>query len=552
MAFLRLNNGSDKGMEFEIVSDTTLLGRHPSCEVIVQDNAVSRRHASIDNKSGVYIIRDLESRNGTQVNNLDVMESQELCHGDIVQVCDTIFTFNLYQEAAEGKQSAPTQHESHIVAEFFDEASQASSIRQKVGVDSNYNKSDVSFSQSKLKILIEIIRALSQTLSLDDVIPKVLNCLFKIFPNADRAVVVLCDAEGKLGRHWAKDRKNRQSTLRVSRTIIQEAIKSKEAFLSEDAFSDQRIDLSQSIAGFQIRSVMCAPMLDADGNAIGCVQIDTLDPRNRFHEEELDLLATVAMQAGISVENARMHEQAMVQQAIDRDIELARVVQLGLLPKGPPKIEGLKFFNFYEAANKVGGDLFDYIELEDGRVAVVIADVAGHGIASALLMVKFSAEVRLALQKSAAKSVARINNAVIQLGLQRFITMLLLIIDPKTDRMSIVNAGHCLPVIRDDSGVKQICEEIAGLPVGIAPDFEYEEMELTLKPGTTLLLYTDGINEAINSDGEQFGHDRAIDIVAKVDNHADDIGQAVIKAVKDFEVESLENDDVCVVCIERN
>ncbi len=554
MAFLRIKSGNSVGSEFELLDGSTQLGRHPSCELVVQDSAVSRRHAKIESQDGVCFITDLQSRNGTQLNGVDVVKRQKLNHGDEIQVCDTVFSFNTHRDKTKGFSGTLDSEHTSIVAEFVDDGgASASSIRKKVDLDSSYRKSDHSITLSKLQTLIDITRALSQTLSLDDVIPKVLDSLFKIFPQGDRAFIVLCDEEGELGNHWVKDRRNRETKLMVSRTIIKEAIRSKEAFLSEDAFTDQRFDLTKSIAGFSIRSVMCAPMINNDGKAIGCLQIDTLDSSQHFDKDELDLLATVAMQAGISVQNAQMHEQALNQRAMDRDLELAREVQLGLLPKNHLQVSGYEFYDYYEAANKVGGDFYDYIDLKDGRFCTIVADVAGHGIASALLMAKFSAEVRFALAstESASMAVRQINNSIIQLGLKRFITMILAIVNTEKNTITVVNAGHMDPIIREGSGVREISREIAGLPIGIMEDFEYEEMECTIEPQTTILLYTDGVNESMDQNGNQFGHDRVIETVRTTENSARQVGERLISEVKKFEDTSVDNDDTCLVCISR-
>src|SRR5690606_19891517 len=163
---------------------------------------------------------------------------------------------------------------------------------------------------------------------------------------------------------------------------------------------------------FRIRSMMCAPLLTADGEAIGVIQIDTLDQRHRFTEDDLDLLASVASQAAIAIDNAQLHEAALRQRAITRDLEVAREVQKGFLPERPPQVGDFQFYNYYQPANQVGGDYFDYVELPDGRLAVIVADVVGHGIAAALLMARLAAEVRfsLATEMRPATAVARLNN----------------------------------------------------------------------------------------------------------------------------------------------
>ncbi len=139
---------------------------------------------------------------------------------------------------------------------------------------------------------------------------------------------------------------------------------------------------------------MCAPMINGEGMALGVIQVDTTDQRQRFSKDDLDLLASIAAQAGIAVDNAQMHENALKRQSLEQELMLAHKVQRGLLPAAPPRLTDYHFFDFYESANQVGGDYYDYVELPDNRLAVVLADVSGHGVSAALLMAKLSAEVR--------------------------------------------------------------------------------------------------------------------------------------------------------------
>ena len=174
-------------------------------------------------------------------------------------------------------------------------------------------------------------------------------------------------------------------------------IASKQAILSADAASDERFEMSESIVDFRIRSMMCAPLITGEGNALGVIQIDTLDPRNRFNREDLDVLASVACQAAFAVENAQLHETALREQAIKRELAVAHEVQRGFLPAASPNLAGYDFFEFYESANALGGDYYDYVELSGGRLAVVLGDVSGKGISASLLMAKLSAEARFCL-----------------------------------------------------------------------------------------------------------------------------------------------------------
>src|SRR5690606_9654853 len=224
---------------------------------------------------------------------------------------------------------------------------------------------------------------------------KALDCLFRIFMQADRGFVAMRGPSGELVPRWIKTRReNTGETVRLSRTIVNMVMQQKEAILSADAVLDDRFELSQSIADFRIRSMMCAPLLSIEGESLGVIQVDTLDQRKKFAPEDLEILVAVAAQAGIAINNAQLHEQALRQRAVQRDLELAHEVQRGFLPHGPPSIPGYTFFDYYQPANHVGGDYYDYISLPDGRIAIVVADVVGHGVAAALLMAKLSAETR--------------------------------------------------------------------------------------------------------------------------------------------------------------
>jgi GAF domain-containing protein len=150
-------------------------------------------------------------------------------------------------------------------------------------------------------------------------------------------------------------------------------IELKEAILSADAASDQQFDASQSIADFKIRSMMCVPLFGIGGKVLGVLQVDTLERNKQFNDSDLEVLVSVATQAGIALDNARMHDNALVQQAIQIDLELAQQVQLGFLPSSGPEIEHYTFFDYYRAANHIGGDYYDYLELKNGTLAVIVA-----------------------------------------------------------------------------------------------------------------------------------------------------------------------------------
>jgi serine phosphatase RsbU (regulator of sigma subunit) len=410
---------------------------------------------------------------------------------------------------------------------------------------------------AKLKALIEISQKLGRAVALNEVLPKVLDSLLTIFPQADRGVIVLRDAaSGKLVPKALKHRRAELvDTVRISRTIVQGVMASKEAILSADASSDKRFAASESIVDFHIRSVMCAPLITSQGDVTGVIQIDTADQRNRFSRDDLEVLASVACQAAIAVENAELHETAIRDQKRSRELEVAHDVLRGFLPSKAPYIEGYDFYHFYEPANELGGDYYDYIPLPGRRLAVVVADVSGKGIPASLLMARLSADVRycLASEPSPAEAVANLNHVFFAAGWEdRFVTLVLAVLDPQRHELTLVNAGHP-PAYLHHAGkvIEAIDESDVRLPLGVMDDATYSQISHPLDRGDQLVLYTDGISEAMNEKNELYGFRRLYAQMKIPCSNAAAYGQSILGNVKEFVGQRSQSDDMCLVCLGR-
>ena len=503
MGSLLLVDGPRCGQRYRLDRDRSVLGRHPDCDVVIEAEAVSRRHAQILLVEDQYYLEDLDSRNGTFLNSRELTSRATLSDGDEICVCDVSFEFRA-SPAPQNRSGESCTDSPSISAERVDDEPRSANAtivsRLDVSAQADPVNADVG-AGVKLLALLEITRNLGKALLLDGVLPEVLDSLFKIFAQADRGFIVLREPDGMLAPRWTKLRRaGSDEGLHISRTIVNRVLEAKEAILSSDAATDARFEMSRSVLGSHIRSMMCVPLIDSDGDAFGVLQIDTLDRTNRFRHEDLDVLASVATQAAIAIDNARLHEEALRQRALQRELELANEVQRGFLPENPPSIDGYEFFNFYRAADHVGGDYFDYIPLPEERVAVVVADVVGHGVVAALLMAKLSAETRssLALETRPGKVLARLNEMC---GGEhsncRFVTMVLAVLDPKSGEVAIANAGHPRPLLRRADGeVQELTARVGGIPLGILADVEYGESTAQLAHGETLTMFTDGISEA--------------------------------------------------------
>ena len=577
MAVLKVIQGKRPGGILELWGDRILLGRHPSCQIVIDNTAVSRNHAQILENHGSYYLEDMRSRNGTQLNGISIHERVPLHEGDLIQICDDVFSFHYQAPTPSDARSDATflaspDFEQHTSERQNANPSQGKS-RNKLGDSDDFildssssiiNSIDVSsleklrlevHPENKLRAILEVSHVMGQTLDLETLLPKILDCLLKIFPAADRAIVMLRDAEDQslVIREIRYRRQEMDQGDPVSRQIVERAMESRQAILSEDAISDQRFEESHSVANLKLRSVMCVPLVVPNSkDVLGAIQVDSRDLRYRFGEEDLELLAAVATQSVLALDHARLYEQKLKQHDLERDLEFATQVQLGFLPTERPRLAGYEFFDYYEAAQRVGGDFFDYVTLNDGRLAVAVGDVAGKGVPAALLMARLYSQARFSLltSKSPAQAVTSLNESISSCGLgHRFITFLLIVIDPRKHVLQIVNAGHLAPVIRRATGVcEALAQDKTGLPLGVAPEIPYQQIESPIRPGESLFLFTDGMTEAMNPRNEIYGNSRLLKFLSQPVNSIASLGQALVSDVEHFCEGRAQRDDICLVC----
>jgi len=558
MPALFTENGPHSGQRHELgATNPTIIGRHPECHIVVDVGAVSRHHAQILEVGGQFFVEDLNSRNGTSVNGEPVRGRHRLSLGDRIQVCDIIFRFG--SPATPAPLGSPDNvHASSVFIE--DVPTDSSRVMSRLDVVGSGSKSGSlsisSTAEAKLKALIDISRALSRSVRVDSVLPTVLDSLFQLFIQADRGFVILRNEDGVLiPRHTKLRRGDDDRMIRLSKTIINEVVETKQAVLSTDAMDDQRFQLSESIADFRIRSFVCAPLLDAEQNVLGAIQLDSLDHRNRFRPEDLDLLVSVAGQAGIAIDNAQLHEEVVQMRVLERDLELASEVQKSFLPQRSPKLDRYQIDHFYQPAEKVGGDYYDYVALPDGRVAVVLADVVGHGMAAALQTAQLSAALKfsLATNEDPAEAVTSLNRTLSEGSLEdRLITFCMLVLNPGDGHITVVNAGHMPPLLcRKDEPPVELGADLPSSPaLLIAEDYPYRSFEFTLVDGDRVLLYTDGLNESMNAAGDLYGKERLIE-QAGPEQSAQETTIRLVNDVRKFAAGYPQKDDMCLVCCRR-
>ncbi len=533
MAVLR---DSNSGREYPLSGPSVVVGRAVTCDVILPEARVSSRNARVEQSGGGWHVTDLGSSNGTRVNGMRVEGRTRLRSGDWIDLCGASLVF------IDDPSTAPAFSLKDTVPGGIEPA-----VLKTLEV-AGETRTQVS-PEAKLRAVLEISRNLAGTLNLAEVLPKILESLFVVFPQTDRGFILLREIPGgpvvpKAVRHRSPADGQR---LAISRTIVERVMQSGQAILSADAEQDSRFDRSESIRDMQIRSIICVPMVDQSGASLGVIQLDTKGAKNQFRQEDLDVLASASLQAARAIELARLHESR-------RDLEAATEIQRSFLPDERPQIPGLTFFDHYASAQHIGGDYYDYIPLPGNRLAVALGDVAGKGVSAALLMARLSVTVRfcLASERNLALAVDRINATMIRTcGDGRFVTFVVGVIDLTAFEMTWVNAGHVPPLLRRPSGeLIAIGESAAGIPLGVF-DRQYEATTLPFQPGDAVLLCTDGIIEAKNAAKEMYGLERLKTLFAKSGDNVESTGAAILADVSQFAAGHPAHDDVTMVCFGR-
>jgi serine phosphatase RsbU (regulator of sigma subunit)/pSer/pThr/pTyr-binding forkhead associated (FHA) protein len=566
MAMLIVLQGG-KAVSHQIGEGETVLGRHPACTIQLDSNTVSRRHAQITKVNGQYFIEDLGSGNGTFVNGKQISTRTQLHHDDRIKLGPILLRFQSEGSALITKPEKPALSRPQALAEtshdvdFVDEAEDATTITGTLvgiggGGGGQFGMLEVQ-PEAKLKAVIEITRSLAGIVDVKAICPKILDTLFDIFPQADRGCILLKDENGKLVPRAMKHRRaDEDATVKLSRTILNKVLNEKTGILSADAANDAAFSASESISSLSIRSMMCVPLLSHEGEPMGAINLDTQNPISQFSEEDLDLLMAVAGQAALSYESARLLVTFMEKKKQDGEMEIARNVQRALLPSELPKADGYEFYASYDSAQAVGGDYYDAMKLDDNLVCLSFGDVAGKGVPGALIMSRMASCVQNTMQfvHEVGPAVEAINHHMCANAVEgRFVTYVLAIINTTTHEMSLVNAGHMSPIIRRaDGSLFEFGDETVGVPIGVVDGYPFDVLSYKLEPGDLVVLFTDGVSEAMNSSGQLYTLEHLREFIQKGPTKADELGRALLADVRRHANGFPQNDDITIMTFGRN
>ncbi|MCH2201568.1 MAG: SpoIIE family protein phosphatase [Fuerstiella sp.] len=541
-----------KATSYELTLLPVQLGRHPDCDIHLDSGMVSRFHAQLNRDENRYLLEDLGSGNGSFLNGrqLDANTPQELRNGDRIKLGPMKLRF----ENDVSNQAGTDTFELTTGIELDD--GDTSTILGSAAAN-GYGFLEVR-PEDKLRGILKINEALSRTVELSSIAPRILDTLFDIFPQADRGMIMIKNDPGAPLIPVAQKHRDDSvdDSVRMSRTILDRVLNERKGILSADAASDSRFSASESISSLTIHSMMCVPLLNLEEDPFGVISLDTQNPLTRFTEDDLQLLLAVATQAAHSYENTRLLVSHLEKQKQDKEMGVARNVQRALLPDQLPEVNGYRFYASYDSAQAVGGDYFDCFQISDTKVCVAFGDVAGKGVPGALIMSRISSVVQNTLSFTDDVSVAirRINDHMCHKMVEgRFVTFILGVLDLGENTFTFANAGHMSPLVRRNSRtVDEVNDASIGIPVGIMQDYPYEVEKHNIEPGDTWVLITDGVDEAMDPESNLYSKDRVRAFVDSSRHTPEELCKALLADVRTHAAGRPQNDDITIMVFGRD
>lgn len=536
MARFVVVNGAEAGSSFDLDAPEVVIGRQTGVEIKLNGTNVSRRHARVSRNGDSFLLEDLGSSNGTFLNGAKIAQRASLKPLDEVRIGPYLLRFET------------------PAAQNLDVTIRARTVANPANQDLFRENA-----ARKLQIILQLSADLSRTLELDLLLPEILKHLFSLFPNAERGLMIFVEGNNAVVRA-ARNRDGSPAGTQFSHSIFQKVLAEKVALLAEDVQSDTRFAEAQSICSLGVRSLMGVPLQSKTGKVFGILQLERMGAGNRFTTEDMHFLAAIALQVSVALENAQLHQELIHKHRIEREIAVAREIQLGYLPRCVPDFPARNFELHAELspAYEISGDFYDYFKLDEHQLAIAVADVSGKGVPAALFMNMVRAHLRNLAQpsRSAGEILREVNDALARENPNcLFVTMALAIFDTRSCHVQLSCGGHPPALLRPATGgVKTLSHPqgpLLGFDLLSAP---LPEFNMELARGDTLLLYTDGLTEAPSRDLEMFGSER-LQRALEAWTAADDLcscASAIRSSVAAFTQPAPQEDDITLALLRRS
>jgi serine phosphatase RsbU (regulator of sigma subunit) len=507
--------GEGDGRRRVAVGSSLVVGRSAECDVTIDDVAASRQHLEIRASDGGFLCRDLGSKNGTKVNGSPIRACQ-LKHGDRIRIGQTVLRF----ESGEGVE--PEGGRTVFLQTVLDRAG-----REQEPLPSSRSK-------ELLEAAYTLMNAIASNFNPCDLVDSVLRTTTEAI-RAQRGAIVFAGPDGSLEPcgicecvHSIRDgvpQPGQLDEIHISESVAHRVLQEGENVLFQLARTSSDAEATESIVDLALTSILCVP-IRTQNEIQGILYMDTDVRDHEYTEDDLLLAAAAGNSAGLALENARIHQTLLEKNRIEQEIADAWAIQEGLLVSDWPADD--RRFDVYgktRPAKTVGGDFYDFVRLSPDRVGVLIGDVSGKGVPAALTMAQMLAEFRLSAHDtdSPAEVLARLNEQLVARSRRgTFCSMCFVIVDLASGRIVGANAGHHPVMIVSGDGSRTVVEASAP-PTGLLPEIEWADEKTAMRPGETLLIYTDGIVEArsgatrtsLDDPFDEYGADRLERVVCE-------------------------------------
>ena len=509
------------------------IGRREANSLQLTGTEVSREHAEIVEEEGRYLLRDRQSRYGTFVGGEAITEC-ELRPGDQIRLgrsggADLLFLGEGDEGTLSG-ESTPGARDG---------------LRQMTD-------------------LLERLRGLGSGRVLQDVLTLVLDSALDI-SRAQRGFIMLADAKGKLDFRLARARAGQtlsDVTFETSRKIPEEVFRTGQTRVVRDLFQLGVKDDHSATTELGIRHVVCVPLnlvqyvesmeSRAENRRIGVLYLDSHEKGTLVSAATRSTLETLAGEASVAIENARLYRGQLEKARMDQEMRIAAKIQQALMPQSVVCLPYLEAAAASIPCRSIGGDFFDYLNQSGLSFRFSLGDVAGKGPPAALMSAMMQGMFAFAAQAtgidSPASVVTNINQAMCQRAVEaRFVTLLLGVLTAE-GRLISCNAGHNPPFVVGASGVRRL--DAGGPVVGLLESATYEQETLALDPGDVIVVFNDGVSEALNAGGEEFGEARLLETIEGMGAcHAQALVEGVLDAVRAFTKSAVQSDDITMMAI---
>ncbi|HQI41129.1 MAG: hypothetical protein B6D44_08800 [Ignavibacteriales bacterium UTCHB2] len=407
----------------------------------------------------------------------------------------------------------------------------------------------------ELSILNDIATAVASTQSLDQITNLIVKKCVKHLKSEQGSIQLVDEKDFVNPFHTmirVQDSQRDIQPMRFNQQISNLILSNKKPILINEFHHDEKIFLQNS-AEIKIRSLLSVPMI-IKGKMIGILSLFNKESESGFTETDQRLLSIIATQSANVIENSRLFEEEKKLMQIQQEIQVASEIQKNLLPKEIPSIEGYDIYAVNIPAREVGGDYYDFIKISETKTAIALGDVSGKGLPASMLMANLQATLRgqLLFCNCAKDCIKRANYMLYKsTDTSKFVTLFFGILDTENHTLTYCNAGHNEPVFLQRDKKNKL--DKGGMLLSVFEQIEYEEEEILFSKGSTLVVFSDGITEAMNKSNEEFGEERLYNLIERrVALSSQQLAMEILSDVKNYSAGVPQFDDITLMIIKRN